>query len=98
MSVVALPEGSYFHFRLRGCDVWDVRTGYLGVVEDVHPTGGTDLLVVRAPDGGERLIPFCRDICRRIDIGEGRIDVDAPEGLITLNADRHRHHLPRLVR
>ena len=85
-----LPEGSHYHFRVRGCAVWDRRRGYLGVVEDIMRTGGTDLLVVRDPGserGGELLIPLCEEICKSVDTERSRVDVEVPEGLVALNAD-----------
>jgi 16S rRNA processing protein RimM len=81
-----LPEGSHYHFRVRGCAVWDRSRGYLGVVEDILRTGGTDLLVVRER-GGELLIPFCEDICKLVDTEGSRLEVDLPEGLVALNED-----------
>ena len=83
-----LPEGSHYLFHVCGCAVWDGRHGYLGVVEDVIRTGGTDLLVVRHGNdgrGGELLIPFCEDICKSVDTRAGRVEADLPDGLVTLN-------------
>lgn len=83
-----LPQGSHYLFRVRGCTVWDRRRGYVGVVEDVMSTGGTDLLVVRNPVGdgrNELLIPFCEEICNVVDTQGHRVDVDLPEGLVALN-------------
>ncbi len=83
----ALPAGSFYHFQVRGLPVWERGTEEIGEVEAVWRTGGTDLLVVRGRDGREILIPLCADICRKIDLQRGRIDIEAPEGLLTLNAD-----------
>ncbi len=85
-ELVQLPPGSLFHFELQGCEVWDRASGFLGVVEEILVTGGTDVLVVRDPSGQERLIPICEEICRRIDPGKGRIEIQAPEGLLGVNA------------
>jgi 16S rRNA processing protein RimM len=79
-----LPEGSHYHFRILGCEVWDRRRGYLGVVEDIMRTGGTDLLVVGAA-GGELLIPLCEEICKLVDTQRSRVEVEVPEGLVALN-------------
>lgn len=81
-----LPEGTYYHFQVVGCEVWDRDSGYLGRVENVMSTGGTDVLVV-CGDAGELLIPLCADICRRIAPEERRIDIEAPDGLISINAN-----------
>ncbi len=85
-ELVSLPAGSLFHFDLQGCEVWDRSDGFLGVVEDVMVTGGTDVLVVRDPSGQERLIPICKEICRRIEPDIKRIEIEAPQGLLEINA------------
>jgi 16S rRNA processing protein RimM len=86
-ELVELPDGSWFHFQLIGCRVLDRRWGDLGVVEEIMETGGTDVLVVRDPSSREeQLIPFCKEICRDIDTEKGQIKIDAPEGLVKLNA------------
>lgn len=86
-DVAELPDGAYYHFELEGLEVFDRHRGFLGVAKGVLATGGTDVLVVKTVEGGELLLPFCNEICKRIDVDEGRIEVQAPEGLIELNAD-----------
>lgn len=86
-DLAELPEGSFYHFEILGLRVCDRKRGELGVVEDVIPTGGTDILVVRDARGAEVLVPLCREICLRVDPPAGLIAVDAPEGLVELNAN-----------
>ena len=86
-ELVALPDGSFYHFQILGLEVIDLHHGSLGTAENVLATGGTDVLVVRSPGGEEVLLPLCSEICRRIDLDGGTIEVDAPEGLIDLNAN-----------
>jgi 16S rRNA processing protein RimM len=85
-ELVRLPEDSLFHFQVVGCRVSDLQSGYVGVVKEVMVTGGTDVLVVLDASDEERLIPLCKEICRRIDTERGQIEIDAPEGLMTINA------------
>jgi 16S rRNA processing protein RimM len=85
-ELVPLPLDGFYHYQLVGCRVTDRREGVLGVVEDVLTTGGTDVLVVRDRSGVERLIPLCKEICRSIETEEGKIEIEAPEGLVGLNA------------
>jgi len=81
-----LPDGAIYHFDLIGTTVEDRERGVIGVVEKVISTGGTDVLVVRSDDESELLLPLCDEICRRIDRDARRIEINAPEGLIGLNA------------
>jgi 16S rRNA processing protein RimM len=83
----SLPEGSFYQFQIRGLTVKDRLRGEIGVVENVLETGGTDLLVVRGKDGEETLIPLCVEIVKNVDPVGGSVDIDAPEGLVSLNAD-----------
>jgi 16S rRNA processing protein RimM len=80
-QVPALPPGVYWVERLVGLEVVDERRGLLGRVEDVAPTGGVDLLVVREPRGGEILVPLAESIVIGIDESAGRVTVRLPEGL-----------------
>jgi 16S rRNA processing protein RimM len=86
-EVVRLPEGSFHHFEIVGLSVVDRRGGDLGVVERILETGGTDVLVVRNAEGEETLVPLCQEIVTKVDRAGGRIEIEAPEGLVSLNAD-----------
>jgi len=83
----SLPEGSYYQFQVRGMTVNDRTQGEIGIVENVLETGGTDLLVVRGKRGEETLVPLCGEIVKNIDPVRGSVDIDAPEGLVSLNAN-----------
>jgi 16S rRNA processing protein RimM len=89
---VTLPAGQYFVVDLIGCAVFEVATApeLVGTVSDVQFPGegvrGTPVLEVET-GRGELLIPLAQDICRRIDIGARRIEVELPEGLRELNLE-----------
>jgi len=83
----SLPEGSFYQFQIRGLTVKDRTRGEIGVIETVLETGGTDLLVVRGKNGEETLVPLCGEIVKNIDPARGSVDIDAPEGLVSLNAN-----------
>jgi 16S rRNA processing protein RimM len=53
------------------------------VAEIVHGPGG-DLLVVRADDESEHLVPFVRAIVPTVDVPAGWVVVDPPPGLLEL--------------
>jgi 16S rRNA processing protein RimM len=83
----ALPEGSFYEFQIQGFSVFDRRQGNIGIVESVVETGGIDLLRVRGAGGEETLVPLCEEIVKKVDLSEGSVEIDAPEGLVSLNAD-----------
>ncbi len=75
------PKGCYYYFELVGCECRDLGKGKLGTVTDILEDGGGVLLRVR--DGGQEvLIPFVANFISEIDISNGMIKVDLPEGLI----------------
>lgn len=77
-----LEPGEFFQSDLIGCEVVDRRSGRsLGRVTGWEEAGGSGLLAVE----GGLLIPFARSICVDIDPAAGRIAVELPEGLESLN-------------
>jgi 16S rRNA processing protein RimM len=83
----ALPQGSFYQFQIQGLSVVDRRQGNIGIVESVLETGGIDLLMVRGAGGEETLVPLCDEIVKNVDLSRGSVEIDAPEGLVSLNAD-----------
>lgn len=81
----ALPEGTYYHYDLVGCEVHDVSGQFVGRVRAVEGTMEMSRLVV---DGAraEVLIPLVAGICISIDVAARRIIVNPPDGLLDLNA------------
>lgn len=77
-------EGVFYTFHLKGCDVVTAAGEPLGKVADVLDNGGACILKVDGRDG-EILIPFAQSYLRKIDVGQRRIEVDLPEGLLDLN-------------
>ena len=78
-----LPEGTYRHRDLIGCEVRDTKGTLLGEVTDIEGPMERSNLVVQG-ERGEILIPLAAHICVSIDPGR-RVVVDPPEGLVELN-------------
>ena len=78
-----VEEGLFYTFHLKGCTV-TTQGESLGIVTDVLDSGGTHILKVDGKDG-EILIPFAQSYLRKVDLGQRRIDVELPEGLLDLN-------------
>jgi 16S rRNA processing protein RimM len=79
-----LPDGTFYHYELIGCEVRDTADRPIGHVAAVEGTMEMSRLVL-AGDRGEVLIPLVADICIRIDVAARRITIDPPEGLLELN-------------
>ncbi len=78
-----LDTGGFFQSDLIGCRVLDSATGKpLGLVSGWQECGGPLLMEVSV-NGREVLIPFVSALCD-VNLAEGTIRVDLPEGLLEL--------------
>lgn len=76
-----LAEGEFFYHQLLGMDVSTVDGRALGEVVEVYELQPSQMLEVRGPEG-IRLIPFSGSVVTEVDVEEGRIVVDPPDGLL----------------
>jgi 16S rRNA processing protein RimM len=74
---------SYYDHQLVGLAARLTDGAPLGEVAAVRHEG-TELLVVRRPDGDEVLVPFVAAIVPTVDLAGGFVVVDPPEGLLEL--------------
>jgi 16S rRNA processing protein RimM len=81
----ALPEGSYYHYQLKGLEVVDLDGKAIGRVHDLLETGAAVVLVIKGEYEAETLIPLADEFVRSVDVAGGRMVVKAPE---VLNAGR----------
>jgi 16S rRNA processing protein RimM len=85
---IPLEEDAVYISDLLGVRVIDVNGGgaaEAGEITDVEPEGaGPAMLVIRTPDGQERVIPFVRAYLRKMDIEARRLEMDLPPGLLAL--------------
>ncbi|MEQ1923758.1 MAG: ribosome maturation factor RimM [Pyrinomonadaceae bacterium] len=79
-DAVELEEGEYFDWQLAGCRVVTVSGEEIGKVRELMRTGATEILVVEGEK--EYLIPFAEAICTEVDIENGVILIDPPDGLL----------------
>lgn len=79
---VSLPQDSYYHSDLIGCQVLEdaeLLGGVTGILET--GTAGCNLVVTRA-DGGEFMVPLVRKFVLKVDVGKKVIQVNLPSGLV----------------
>ena len=84
-----LPEGTYYHHDLIGCEVRDRQGAVIGRVSAIEGTMDRSRLVVDGPRG-EVLIPLVAGICVSVEPAVQQIVVDPPEGLLELNTTQDR--------
>jgi 16S rRNA processing protein RimM len=83
-SLQPLEPGRYYEHQLVGCAVETTEGGGVGTVVRVEGGAGGSRLVVQGARG-EILVPLAVDICVEIDVGDRKIRIDPPEGLLELN-------------
>ena len=74
-----LDEDTFYYYELIGCDVF-VGGRKFGVVLDILETGNT-ILVIKALDTNEYMVPFVRSMVDTARLNERCIDVMPIEGL-----------------
>lgn len=77
-------EDEYYWFELIGLEVYGHTGRYVGTLEQILPTGGSDVYVVRSKQG-EVLIPASREVIEEIDLDNRSMTVFEMEGLLDLN-------------
>lgn len=70
---------------LTGFSVSDEKGKPLGTVADVDDSSQNILLTLLRPDGTEAMIPFHNDFLLHFDLRERTLQLDLPEGLLSLN-------------
>jgi 16S rRNA processing protein RimM len=86
-GLAPLPEGCYYRHDLVGCRVETVEGAEVGVVVRVEGELEASRLVVER-EGEQILVPMVDAICRAVDVGQRRIAIAAPDGLLELNVTR----------
>jgi 16S rRNA processing protein RimM len=76
-----LKEGEFYYFQIAGAEVILTDGQRLGTIEDIMPTGGHDVWVVR--DGQrEVLVPVIADVVKAMDLEARRVTIEAVPGLL----------------
>ena len=72
----ALEDGDYYWREMVGIEVVNPAGERLGIIEGLLATGANDVLVVRADDGRETLIPFIAQVVGEVDVARRRLVAD----------------------
>lgn len=78
-----LEQDEIFYHQLLGLRVVTVAGVEVGRVKEVYELRPADLLEVEGPER-DYLIPFTKEVVVSWDVGEGRVVIDPPEGLLEL--------------
>ncbi len=83
-EALELEEDEFYEYDLLGLEAVTVAGQSVGRVVKLLRTGRTDLLVVESQTKQDILIPFVDEICTEVDLENGRITINPPEGLLEL--------------
>ena len=76
----SLSNDEYFIADLIGCSVYDEE--FIGIIDDVFTTGGSDVYVIKREKETDLLLPAITSVIQKIDVANKRIDVKIPRGLL----------------
>ncbi len=74
-------EDMHYWADMIGSQVIENNGRLLGVVDHLFATGANDVLVIREPDGKERLLPFTREVIQTVDTATRTITVCLMSGM-----------------
>lgn len=77
-------EDEVFYHDLLGMRVVTEAEGEVGIVGEVYDAPAGPMLSVRREGAKELLIPFVREMIRRVDAAEKVLELDLPVGLLEL--------------
>jgi 16S rRNA processing protein RimM len=83
-DVAPLEEGEVFYHQLLDMEVVTRDGVEVGRVREVFELGPTDLLEVHGPRGIV-MVPYRPEIVVSVDVGDGRMVIDPPDGLLDLH-------------
>jgi 16S rRNA processing protein RimM len=80
-NLSSLPPDEFYWHQLRGLRVETGEGKFLGILEEVFPTGSNDVFVVRK-EGKEILLPATDEVVAQIDLQEKVMIIHPLEGLL----------------
>ena len=81
-QVEPLPDGLYYHFQIIDLRVVTQDGEQLGVVSEIIVTGSNDVYVAHKEGRRDILVPALPDVVLDVDLHEGVMTVNLPDGLV----------------
>jgi 16S rRNA processing protein RimM len=81
-EVSGLNEGEFLYRQIIGLTVIDKDLGEVGKISEIMELGSNDVWVVKSPQYKEILLPYIDDVIKEVDLDNGVVKVEIPDGLI----------------
>lgn len=78
-----LAEGQFYFHEIIGCTIFTEQGEEVGVVKEILTPGANDVWVVKGKDRKEYLIPYIKDVVKKVSVAEKQIIIDPLEGLLS---------------
>ena len=75
-----LEDGEFYYHEIIGLEVYENNV-LLGTIKEILQPGANDVWVVKRKGKRDLLLPYIPPVVLGIDIEQGRVDVEIPEGL-----------------
>ena len=75
-----LEDGEFYYHEIIGLEVYE-NDVLLGTIKEILQPGANDVWVVKRKGKRDLLLPYIPPVVLGIDIDQGRVDVEIPEGL-----------------
>ena len=75
-----LEDGEFYYHEIIGLEVYE-NDVLLGTIKEILQPGANDVWVVKRKGKRDLLLPYIPPVVLGIDIEQGRVDVEIPEGL-----------------
>lgn len=81
-ALTDLPKDEFYYHEIIGLTVIDEKGEELGKIKEILSPGANDVWVVQRPKKKDILIPYIESVVQSIDLKEGVVRVEIPEGLV----------------
>ena len=81
-ALPSLPDDEFYYSDLIGLEVFDTGGEKIGKVKAVHDHGAGDVLELHTKHPQGAMLPFTRAVVPTVDLAQGRIIADPPEGAL----------------
>lgn len=76
-----LEENAFYYHEIIGLEVKE-GDHVLGKIKEILSPGANDVWVIQRPGKKDALIPYIESVVKKVDIKQGEVIVEIPEGLL----------------